>query len=536
MGVALLGASRLHNSWGYRVGRLIGQSPAHRIRMSITSAIDIKNHLGTFFKKIGSCVAGLLDLCNRAGNNHFLQIGRIADTDPAQSGNTFLKNDGLQFVAEIEGLLANGFNITGDGNRGQAIAIQECGGANSGGRSGNADALQLCATVEQAVGNFFEVGRQRNTLQRCAVGKGISHQVHIGIFKIHIAQTCTASECIAANGCDIGIEDHAGQIPAVRERISIDLDQRGRERNAEHILLASERAIINVFCSLRHGVVSVFCGRIADQVGSVRREQHTIHRFVCSIARFNDKLCERCATGENRCTQARNRCRQSKARKATVNKGCVVNIGNALRQHNASELGVTAKHTAGNRCHTAGQHRTGQRIAIGEGVGANGCNTVGQRNGFQRHTFRECAELKDLQIGRQGDGFQIAQIVEAILADRHQAFRQNDLRAIGTPIEGPLAHFRDALRHNDLFNAFPVIIPRGVGEAVRRNCSGAGHGQSAGIAIQHPGNIVVDLAGCCHILHIRRDRHGIAAWNWAVSYSASRMCSVKLASVQRKYR
>ena len=159
VGIALLCTGGRYYRSCHRVGGLVAQAAADGIVIAIASAIHIQHHIGAVIEHIGIGVAGLLDLGNRTGDDHFLQSGGVADTDPAQGLNALLKGNGLQLVAEIKCLLTDGFDRTGNRDGCQAVAIQKCRGTDLGYCAGNRNAMQTGTAVKQAVGDLSDIRR-----------------------------------------------------------------------------------------------------------------------------------------------------------------------------------------------------------------------------------------------------------------------------------------------------------------------------------------------------------------------------------------
>ena len=112
--------------------------------------------------------------------------------------------------------------------------------------------------------------------------------------------TGTAAERILTNGLNIGIQGDTIQIAAIGERITADLHQCGGEIHPVQKVGASECTVVNISGSLRHGVIAVFSAGVADQVGSVCGEQHTVYRLIGSTSLFHDELGEAGTAGKDR--------------------------------------------------------------------------------------------------------------------------------------------------------------------------------------------------------------------------------------------
>ena len=225
MGIALLGTGSGNIGGKRTVGEPVRQSAVLGIGISVAAAFHVENHVGAVVKHIGARVVGLLDFGHGFGDHHLLQLGSIADTDPAQGFNTLFEDNGFQFIAEVECLLTDGLDRARDGDGGQAVAIQECGGTDPGHGAGDGNALQLNAAVKQTVGDLRQVRRQGDGPQIGTVGKGIADQIDIGILKGHRVQAGAASEGVLTNGDDILIEGDSREIFAVREGVAVDLHQ-----------------------------------------------------------------------------------------------------------------------------------------------------------------------------------------------------------------------------------------------------------------------------------------------------------------------
>ena len=151
MGIALPGTRS--GDYGDRllVRRIVGQSTALRVGISIATAYHVKNHVGTAVEHIGARVVGLLDPGQRFGDHDLFQPRRVPYGDKAQLGNSLLQRNGSEILTKVKGLLTNGLDVSRDGNFGQRVAVTECRRADRRDRCGNADASQACAIIKQAI-------------------------------------------------------------------------------------------------------------------------------------------------------------------------------------------------------------------------------------------------------------------------------------------------------------------------------------------------------------------------------------------------